>query len=180
MKTSRTQVFLLFGLIAGFVYLSMTKSGREAAAKAGEFIMNLSNNALNVIKRFEGFSATPYPDAQGFSIGYGHFIKPGESFTEISEEQATELLRQDAANAAAAVRDAVTVPLTQNQFDALTSLSYNIGVTAFRNSSLVKKLNAGDYSAAAAQFAVWNKSQGKVLPVLVSRRSDEQSLFMTA
>lgn len=171
---------MLFGLIAGFVYLTMTKSGREAASKAGAYIMDLSNNALSVIKRFEGFSPTPYPDAQGYSIGYGHFIKPGESYSVISEDQATELLRQDASNAAYAVRAAVTVPLTQNQFDALTSLAYNIGVTAFRHSSLVRKLNAGDYSAASAQFAVWNKSQGKVLPTLIARRSDEQQLFLTA
>lgn len=174
------KVWLLAGLLSVLAYLTLTKSGREMAAETGTAIMNFSDNGLEVIKRFEGFSPLPYRDAQGFSIGYGHFIKPGENLTAVTEAQARILLKQDAAIAAAAVKNSVKVPLTQNQFDALVSLTYNIGITAFRNSTLLKKLNAGDYSGAAAQFARWNQSQGEVLAVLSRRRADEQQIFMTA
>ena len=170
----------LAGLLATLAYLSMTKSGRGVAEQIGESIMKFSDNGIDVIKRFEGFSSVPYRDAQGWSIGYGHFIKPDETLTAVSEEQANELLRQDAATASAAVSNNVTVPLTQNQFDALVSFTYNVGVTAFRNSTLLKKLNAGNYSGAADQFARWNKSGGEILAALTSRRADEQELFMAA
>lgn len=185
MKNDNTKLAILFGLSAFLAYLVFTKSGKSLAQKAGEYIMNLSENAIDVIRRFEGFSDKPYPDAQGYSIGYGHFIKPGEKFTTLTEAQARALLRDDAGIAAATVKNSVTVPLTQNQFDALTSLVYNIGATAFRNSTLLKKLNAGDYSAAAQQFDVWNKAtvpgMGKiVVSALVQRRADEKELFLTA
>ena len=142
--------------------------------------MDFSDKGLDNIKRFEGFSPVPYKDAQGFSIGYGHFIKPGENLTAVSEGQARILLKQDAAIASAAVKNSVKVPLTQNQFDALVSLSYNIGITAFRNSTLLQKLNAGDYSAAADQFARWNRSQGEQIAALDRRRASERELFLTA
>lgn len=174
------KVLALAGLLAALAYLTLTKSGRDVAAQIGESIMKFSDNGLEVIKRFEGFSPVPYQDAQGWSIGYGHFIKPDEILTAVSESQAADLLKQDAAIASAAVSNSVSVDLTQNQFDALVSLTYNIGVTAFRNSTLLKKLNAGDYSGAAAQFARWNKSQGEVLAALTSRRANEQALFLTA
>jgi lysozyme len=170
----------LAGLIATLAYLTLTKSGRDVAGKIGVAIVDFSSNALDVIKNFEGFSATPYRDAQGWSIGYGHFILPGETFTVIDETQATDLLKNDVAIASAAVRDNVSVPLSQNQFDALVSFVYNIGVGNFRGSTLLKKLNAGDYSGAANEFARWDRSQGEVLAVLEMRRAQERDLFMTA
>ncbi len=75
-------------------------------------------------------------------------------------------------------RPSVTVPLNQNQFDALVSLTYNIGSGAFNNSTLLKKLNKGDYQGAADQFLVWNKAGGKVMKGLVRRREAEQALFL--
>jgi hypothetical protein len=72
----------------------------------------------------------------------------------------------------------VKVPLTQNQFDALVSLVYNIGQTAFSNSTLLKKLNAKDYQGAADQFLRWNKGGGKVMKGLVRRREAERALFL--
>ena len=75
------------------------------------------------------------------------------------------------------VNSAVTVPINQNQFDALVSLAYNIGTGAFKESTLLKKLNLGDYKAAAAQFAVWNRGGGKVMQGLVNRRAVERKLF---
>lgn len=172
------KAWILAGLVGVLGYLTLTRSGRELAAKTGVSIMDFSDNGIEVIKRFEGFSAVPYKDAQGFSIGYGHFIKPGENFTAVSEAQARTLLKQDAAIANAAVKNSVKVPLTQNQHDALVSLTYNIGITAFRNSTLLKKLNAGDYSGAALQFARWDKSQGEVIAALSRRRANEQQLFL--
>lgn len=174
------KAWLLAGLVSVLAFLTLTKTGRDLAAKTGEGIMNLSGNALDVIERFEGFSQVPYKDAQGYSIGYGHFILPGENLTAITKGQARELLEQDAAIAEAEVKTSVKVPLTQNQFDALVSLTYNIGITAFRNSTLLKKLNAGDYTGAAEQFTRWNKSQGETLAALTARRADEQELFLTA
>lgn len=180
------QVWLLVGLLGFLGYITLTKKGRELALEIGQEIMKFSDNGLNVIKRFEGFSAVPYRDAQGWSIGYGHFILPGENLTQIDKAQAEVLLRKDAAIAEAAVDTHVTVPLTQNQFDALVSFVYNIGVSAFTKSTLLRKLNSGDYAAAAAQFAVWNKitdattGQKVVKLALVTRRQGEQALFMSA
>jgi lysozyme len=77
-----------------------------------------------------------------------------------------------------AVNDAVNIPLSQNQFDALVSLAYNIGTNAFKTSTLVKYLNALDYKAAADQFLVWNKAGGSVLKGLVRRREAERALFL--
>ena len=79
---------------------------------------------------------------RGATIGYGHLIKPNEDFRNgISESKATELLRADIATAERAVRDKITVPLSQNQFDALTSLAYNIGSKNFANSTVVNYIN---------------------------------------
>lgn len=77
------------------------------------------------------------------------------------------------------VNRVVNVPLTQNQFDALVSLAYNIGPHAFEASTLLKKLNVGDYYAAAEQFLRWDKSKGQILKGLVKRRAAEKKLFLT-
>jgi hypothetical protein len=96
---------------------------------------------------------------------------------EITQERAEELLRLDLRRFEDAVRMQVAVELTQNQFDALVSLVYNIGEGAFSKSTLLRKLNAGDYAGAQAQFAVWRKAGGKVMPGLVNRRAQEAALF---
>lgn len=143
--------------------------------------MDISQQGLDAIaKREGGFEAYKYRDASGYSIGYGHFIKPGESFPEpLPLWRGLELLRDDAKIAADAVRGRVKVALTQNQFDALVSFVYNVGVGAFAKSTLLTRLNNGDYAGAAAQFAVWNKSQGQTLPALVVRRQSESNQFLT-
>ena len=136
--------------------------------------------ALDLISGFEGFSATAYADADGFSIGYGHFITPDDPYdanSTISEPDAWALLMNDAQSFRACVENAVSVPMSTNQEAALISLCYNIGCGNFKSSTLVKKLNAGDYAGAAAQFAVWNKSGGQVLQALVDRRTSEAEVF---
>ncbi len=137
----------------------------------------MSAAGLDLLKQFEGFSATPYDDFKGQSIGYGHLIKAGESYAFVTREQAEALLRDDVAWAERAVSAAVSVPLTQAQFDALASLAYNIGEGAFKRSTLVRLLNEGDYMGAAEQFARWNRAGGAVHPGLVKRRALERSVF---
>ncbi len=173
----RAALVLMLGLLG---WLTLFESGKDFAKMIGDKIMEFSDNGIDAIKRFEGFSPVPYPDAQGFSIGYGHFILPGENLTKIDRAQAETLLRQDARTASDAVNQFVGVPLTQNQFDALVSFAYNVGVTAFKKSTLLRELNAGNYTSAAAQFARWNKSQGATLAALTQRRAAEARLFLTA
>jgi lysozyme len=136
--------------------------------------MGFSQDGLERLKNREGFSAYSYPDANGRSIGYGHFIKLTDSIPEpVSEDDALALLAQDALTAANAVRAYVTVPLTQSQFDALTSFVYNVGVGAFKRSTMLTVLNGGYYDAAALQFDSWH------LPAsVISRRNSEKQQFL--
>jgi lysozyme len=138
-----------------------------------------ATSTYTLIANFEKFSATPYRDANGWSIGYGHFMGATATMNNITQDDAWNLLVNDVSNAAQAVSTAVQTPLTQNQYDALVSLAYNIGNTAFANSTLVKQLNAGNTQAAADQFPRWNQSQGQVLAALVDRRAQERQLFLT-
>lgn len=105
-----------------------------------------------------GVSHVPYQDQAGkWTIGYGHLIQPWESFTSIGEADALALRQADLRIAEDAVNSAVSVSLTQPMFDALVDLVFNIGVGAFRNSTLLRLLNAGDYAGARDQFYAWDK-----------------------
>ena len=148
--------------------------------------MRISEKGLNLIKKYEGFSSKPYMcPANVPTIGYGSTYYPNGtkvkiSDDEISEEEATQILEYIAQkDFGSAVNKFVIVDLTQNQFDALVSFAYNIGRTAFENSTLLKLLNRGEYEAAAEQFEKWNKSGGRVLSGLTKRRFDEQKLFLS-
>jgi lysozyme len=147
--------------------------------------MKLSAWGLEVLKQREGgFQAQKYPDASGYSIGYGHFIKPWENFDDgIDEATAAQLLEADVSTAEGAVNLRVSVPLTQSQFDALVSFAYNAGIGAFTSSTLLKLLNAGDLAGAQAQFSRWiYKTVGGVkvqAPELVARRAQEAAQFST-
>lgn len=136
----------------------------------------LSDDGLIALMRREGFSATPYPDHKGYSIGYGHLIKPGESFERVTRAEAADLLATDVAWAVDAVRSAVLVPVNQAQFDALVSFAYNVGAGAFRGSTLVRKLNARDPTA-VDEFGRWVYASGVVNPGLQARRADEVEQF---
>lgn len=175
--TQNNKIVAAIGLWIAFIAL-WSKPGQQIVSETEGYIMEQISSAINLIKNFEGFSPTPYRDARGFSIGYGHFILPGENLTNVTEDQASQLLAQDTSAAQSAVSNYVSVPLTQNQNDALVSLAYNIGINAFKNSTLLKKLNAGDYQGAADQFAVWRLSQGTVVPTLIARRAAERDLFL--
>lgn len=135
---------------------------------------------LGVLKRLEGFRGSVYQDATGNpTIGYGHLIQPGQPApTTVNPQQATQLLRRDATSAADLVRRAVTVPLSQGQFNALSSFAYNVGPTAFQQSALLRVLNSGHYGAVPAQLARWvHGNAHEIVPGLVARRRAEAALF---
>lgn len=113
-----------------------------------------------------------------WTIGWGHTHGVCEGDT-CTVEQAQAWFLQDMAWAQAAVLGAVTVPLNQNQFDALVSFTENEGATSFEESTLLRLLNAGDYAGAAAQFSRWVYQRGQILPGLVTRRNQEAALFNT-
>jgi lysozyme len=184
------QLLTLLGLGGVGLWLWFTQSGQSAAASTGDFFstnpqppgalpIGPQDSTYRLIANFEQFSATPYQDAGGWSIGYGHFMGAIPTMQSILPEDAWNLLVTDTAKAARAVTEGVSVPLTQNQYDALVSLAYNIGNNAFLASTLLANLNAGDYAGAANQFPRWNLSQGKVLTALVDRRGLEKQLFLT-
>jgi lysozyme len=142
--------------------------------------MDVSAAGIDLIKQFEGFRANAYQDSVGvWTIGWGHTsgARPGQT---ISRETATSLLRGDLQWAVSAVNRLVKVRLAQPQFDALVSFVFNLGEGNFAKSTLLRRLNAGDFAGAADQFAVWNKAGGRVLPGLTRRRSAEAALFQRA
>ena len=137
---------------------------------------------IDYIKSIEQWSNTPYPDQAGFlTIGWGHKILPGENFTYINEDEGEQLLRKDLSETESAINRLVTVPITQNQYDALVSFVFNIGVSAFAGSTLLKKLNAGDYEGAALEFPRWRyvtvEGEKKESAGLLARRETEQNIF---
>lgn len=140
----------------------------------------LSENGKNLIKKFEGYSAKAYkPHADDvWTIGWGSTIGVKEGQV-ITEQVANEMFGRDVKAFENAVNDVVKVNLTQNQFDALVSLVYNIGIGNFKKSTLLRVLNKGEYEAASKEFAKWKYSSGKVYEGLVKRRAEEAKLFMS-
>lgn len=141
--------------------------------------MKTSQNGINLIKQFEGCKLTAYKCPAGvWTIGYGHTkgVKKGQ---KITKEQAVNFLQDDLKTFENGVKKAVKIDLNQNQFDSLVSFTYNVGLGAFRTSTLLKKLNNKDYTGAAAEFQRWNKANGKVLNGLIRRRTAEAKLFAT-
>lgn len=145
-----------------------------------QMVRRTPKEAINLIMNHEGFRSHIYKDAVGKdTIGYGHLIKPGENFDKaLTKEEAISLLGEDLADAENAVEKYVTVPLTDKQFGALVSFVFNVGPVAFRESTLLKLLNQGDYDGAANQFIRWDKGGGKTLAGLTKRRKDERSFFL--
>ena len=117
--------------------------------------LKISDAGIEALKAREGFSATAYRDGNGFSVGYGHFILPDETFdASISTDEAEALLAGDVEWAEKCVARSVHAVLTQNAFDALVSFVYNVGAHAFETSTLLRKINAYD-PAAPDQFDQW-------------------------
>ena len=151
--------------------------------------MNIDQDGINLIQSFEGcarkrpdgsYDAYPDPASGGdpWTIGWGSTgpdIKRGTVWTQQQcDDRFAAHVAEFAAKVEAALGGAAT---TQHQFDAMVSLAYNIGMGNFAASTLLRKHKAGDHVGAAAQFAVWNKGAGKVLPGLVKRRAAEAALY---
>jgi len=147
--------------------------------------MKTSSAGLSLIAKFEGEVLHPYKDIAGvLTIGIGHAIRAGESFpTMITHVQAIELLGKDVIIAECAINKQVKVPLTQDQFDALVSFTFNLGTGALASSTLLKLLNQGNYQGAADQFLVWCKAVINGRPTinvgLQKRRQAERAVFLT-
>ena len=153
--------------------------------------MQLSDNGLKIIKNFEGLRLSAYRDVAGvWTIGYGstryHDGKPVKPYDQLaSEVQADALFRNTLGQYEDAVNQFVKVPLTQNQFDALVSFTYNEGTGALEESTLLVKLNEKNYTEAATHFLAWDKitdpkTGAKVIcDTLVHRRREESQLFLS-
>ena len=164
--------------------------------------MNFSDNGLALLKRLEGSvkigglhviyddktgqpvgRGAPLP--RGATVGYGHLIKSGECFSNgIDEQTATALLRQDIVCAEYAVRNNINVPVSQNQYDALVILAYNIGTRNFAESTVVKYINnphfhSKKYPNLESAWMAWNKSGGREMSGLTNRRCNEWRLFIS-
>lgn len=152
--------------------------------------MKLSENGNSLIKNFEGLRLHAYQDIAGvWTIGYGSTkylngkaIKRGDKLAD--EIEADTLFKSTLKIYVDAVNYGVKVPLSQNQFDALVSFTYNTGTGVMTRSTLIKQLNTGNYQAAANQFLVWNKikdpTSGKKITskTLTNRRGQERDLFL--
>ena len=165
----------------------------------------INQAGLDLIKSFEGIldgdpktvNLDPYVDPVGiYTIGWGHAIVWGNGFLKTStpnakaiakqlypngltRQQAEDLLRADIRAHSMPVEALIKVPVTDNQFAALVSFAFNLGVNNLRNSTLLKKVNARDFAGAALEFAKWNKAGGQVLKGLTRRREAEATLFRT-
>lgn len=139
---------------------------------------------VDAIRGHEALRLVAYLDSVGrWTVGYGDTGPDVVKGLVITKEQAEERLRGRLVEFEGYVNRLVKVSLTQNQFDALVSLVYNIGPTNFSSSTLLRKLNAGDYAGAADQFLVWNKGRvdGKLVVIdgLTNRRKAERQLFVS-
>ncbi|EKK5925231.1 lysozyme [Enterobacter hormaechei] len=145
--------------------------------------MQTSEKGIALIKQFEGCKLTAYQDSVGvWTIGYGWTQpvdgKPIRAGMTIKQETAERLLKTGLVSYESDVSRLVKVGVTQGQFDALVSFMYNLGARSLSTSTLLRKLNAGDYAGAADEFLRWNKAGGKVINGLTRRREAERALFL--
>jgi GH24 family phage-related lysozyme (muramidase) len=144
-------------------------------------MLTLTPDGADFIARWEGFSSTVYRDAAGHpTIGVGHLIQPGETFTRITEGEALDLLMQDARRVASPVDAALLFPVKPYQADAIISLAFNVGGYAVARSTLVRRINENRLLDAAGEFSRWNRAGGRVLRGLVKRRAAETRMFLFA
>ena len=139
----------------------------------------INDAGLALDKKYEGCSLIAYQDPVGvWTIGYGHTegVRPK---MQITQEQADQWLEEDLQAVADGVQNEVDVTLTPNQFSALVSFAYNVGLTALQDSTLLQYVNRKNFAMAADQFERWVYAGGRVLPGLVARRQAEKALFLT-
>ena len=141
--------------------------------------MKISHEGLALIKHFESLRLKAYVCPAGkWTIGFGStgpHVKPG---MVITEDDANNLLTADLVRFERAVDELVLVPLEQHEADSLISFTFNVGIGAFKGSTLLRRVNVGNKTSAAKEFLRWDKSGGKVLPGLTKRRKAEAKLFV--
>lgn len=171
---------LILGLLTAFLKAKPTIPTSEAVVPPQEAAERLSEvHGLGLIKEFEGLRLKAYLcSAKVWTIGYGHTkgVKQGDTCTQA---EADAFLVADVKWVLTAVERCVQVPLTQGQRAAMNSFVFNCGATALRTSTLLRKLNAGDYKGAADEFPRWNKAGGNVIKGLVRRRAAERKVFLS-
>ena len=171
---------LILSLLQGFLKTKPTVPTPEAVVAPQEAAERLSEvHGLDLIKEFEGLRLKAYLcSANVWTIGYGHTkgVKKGDTCTE---DEADAFLVADVKWVLTAVERTVKVPLTGGQRAAVNSFIFNCGASAFRTSTLLRKLNQGDYKGAADEFPRWNKAGGKVIKGLVRRRAAERKVFLS-
>ena len=145
----------------------------------------INKDTLGLIKTFEGLELSAYPDAVGvWTIGYGHTAMAGDpkpvAGMKITKQEAEDLLLHDLKKYEEPVKKLVTVKLNDNQYGALVSFVYNLGAGNFAKSSLLRRLNKGEYDAVPSEMMKWNKADGKVLNGLTRRRTAESVLWRKA
>jgi lysozyme len=146
--------------------------------------MKASINAIELIKRFEGCRYNPYRDSVGFwTVGYGHLIGDGKSLPSgynriFTQKEIDDFLVNDLMHVESGISVLIRVPITQNQFDALCSFCYNLGVGTLQKSTLLKDINASLWGAAANDILKFHFAGGVSLPGLVKRRQAEHDLFI--
>ena len=145
--------------------------------------MKISQTGINLIKQYEGYKNVPYRCPAGlFTVGYGHVLGDGHTLSDadnrtFTDEELDDFLRADIGRFEHGVSTYCTVLLTQGQFDSLVLFSYNLGIGTLSRSTLLKKLNAGDYKGAAKEILRFDKAGGQVLKGLTRRRQAEYRLF---
>ena len=139
-----------------------------------------NQNGIRLIKFFEGFRSKPYICSGGHNtIGFGHKILAHEKFDYISRSEAESILRNDLLCAEKSVLRNITYVLSDDQFAALVSFTFNMGGSALQRSTIRQKINYGQYKDAGLEFLRWVYAGGKILPGLVKRRKAEHNLFMS-
>ena len=147
--------------------------------------MKLSDNGFNLLAELEGVVLKPYKDSVGIpTIGIGStYYEDGTKVKmtdkAITKERAIQLAKNTVKSFEQQVNKSILLPMTQNQFDAMVLLCYNIGESGFARSSVVRNFNAGNLQKAADSFLLWNKAGGKVSKGLTNRRKKERELFLT-
>lgn len=142
------------------------------------------DQAVSLICSFEGFRNRPYADVTGTpTVGYGSTYWHGQRVTltspeSVTEGEAREAVAEEAQRVLTALKSSVRASLTPNQWAALTSFAYNVGLSACLGSTLVRLVNEGELDKAADQFLLWDKSKGQVIQGLLNRRKAERTLFL--
>lgn len=177
--------YLCYSVI-GLIFLTSLNAFDLSGTGNSENTGSAENVSHKIVENFEGFRSCPYLDPVGVpTIGFGSTFYPDGRRVKLSDpcidkNEARKLMHGEFARVGKKVDELVKVPLTKNQKTALTSLTFNIGVEGFRNSTLLRKLNRGDIDGAAQEFDRWVYGGGNKLPGLVDRREKEKDLFLSS